>query len=173
MGVPVKKDDKIPLSLQLSTEVTTAFVEANLFDDTKTELGASPVTLTHDADGHYINSAVDFPLSSLVFVIYRVWTDGTKTARHPLHCDTIEDIFPRDIPSEKLENLNIDDFNKLLSGVQGEFTATTEAQDLRAQIESDNISSANIEDSELSATIDIKDLTGGSNESNEFSASVE
>ena len=31
------------------------------------------------------------------FAIYRVWTDDTKTTRHPQHCEAIEDIFPREL----------------------------------------------------------------------------
>lgn len=102
MGEAVRVGQPIPLSLQLSDEVTNAFVEANIFDADKVELTSSPVELVHDDTGHYINNSILYPFTDRIFAIIRVFTNNTKLKRHPRHRNTIEDIFPRDVDIRKL-----------------------------------------------------------------------
>lgn len=156
MGVPVKLGEKIPLSLQLTDEITDAFVEAELTDATKTPLGASPVELVHDSLGHYTNNAVDFPTTERVFAILRVFTDNTKTKRHPRHRNTLEDIFPRD------------EFNAIVAKIPSDFVATIEESELITEIESDVEQTAEIvANGEQTATVEEKELVATIDEDEE------
>ena len=96
MGESVKAGQKIPLSLQLSDEVTDAFVQAELFDENKVPITPAFVELVHDNQGHYVDNSVSFPATERIFAILRVWTDDPKTNRHPQHLEAIEDIFDRE-----------------------------------------------------------------------------
>lgn len=174
MGERVKKGDKIPFTLQLSNEITDAFVEATLLDDQEVELLVSPIELIHVADGHYVNNAITMPDdSNRIFAIVRIYTDNTKVQRHPQHDEALEDIFPRDFVQEIIANLDIGDLNNLLKGVFGSFNATIEIQDFNATIEKAIELTATIDEDELTASVNIEDESTSTIESKEFNATID
>lgn len=101
----VKPGEFIPLSIQLSDEDATGFPQATLLDDTNTPLVGSPVALSHVSGGLYRNTLVQMPVTARVFAQFRIYQDGTYTVRHPIHSDTLLDVFERDTISEALASL--------------------------------------------------------------------
>lgn len=91
--------DTIALSNQLFDSDTTKFVRASLRDDAGVALGASPVSLTHDANGNYTNSTVVFPAGTdYISVTYEVFDDALFTISSPDHSSSI-DTFDLEIPA--------------------------------------------------------------------------
>lgn len=161
MGEPVKVGKLIPLSLQLSDEVTNAFVEANVFDADKVELVSSPVELVHDKTGHYIDNSIVYPFTDRIFAIIRVFTDNTKSKRHPRHRNTIEDIFP------KLEERSIIVDDIFLNGIISSETLIGEIVD-----SSESLSGIIVDQENLSGEITEEILTGSIEEKETISGEI-
>jgi hypothetical protein len=91
----VKIGDPIPLALQASDDDTGLFPRAILYDASGAPLGSNPTDLAHVSGGLYKDLSVLMPNSQVVFAQYRVYQDSGHTIRHPLHSDTLLDIFER------------------------------------------------------------------------------
>lgn len=103
--MPVKPGNPIPLALQLLDEEIAAFPRVLLRDAAGTPLGASPVSLAHLANGLYRDTSVVMPATDRVYAQFQVFADAGHTIRHPVHPDTLLEVFERDFILEKLDAL--------------------------------------------------------------------
>lgn len=120
MAELVKSGQPIPLRLQLSDEDQSAFPQANLLDETGVDLPSSPVDLSSTNRGLYLNSAITMPGNDRIFAQYKVFSDAAHTIPHPIHNDTLLDVFERDINGEKIDNIN-----NSIAASQGSFDQLT------------------------------------------------
>lgn len=71
-----KAGDPIRLKLQLEGGETNKFPRAFLYKSDGTLLSGSPVALTHEADGRYVNAELTMPDIPEVRVCYKVYNDS-------------------------------------------------------------------------------------------------
>lgn len=84
----------IPLTVQLGGGETNKYPKAKLFDETGSELAASPVYLTHVGSGLYKNSAVTMPSNDFVVAQYFIYTDaGHTTLDTASYPSVLSDVF--------------------------------------------------------------------------------
>jgi hypothetical protein len=100
--MPVKLGDPIPLVLQISDDDAGVFPQAVVLKDDNTPVTGSPVALTHVSGGLYRNTSLLMPASPRVHAQYRVYEDSGFLNRHPIHSDTLLDVFERDTIAESL-----------------------------------------------------------------------
>ena len=112
----VKVGNQIPLVVQISDEDTGVFPRAIVRDAAGVPIAGSPVALSHVALGLYKNTSLVMPATDRVFAQYQIFQDAGFTIRHPIHADTLLDVFERDTISEALDALN------KANGLKGDIT---------------------------------------------------
>lgn len=147
--------DTIALSNQLFDSDTTKFVRASLRDDAGAPLGASPVSLTHDANGNYTNATVIFPAGTdFVSVTYEVFNDAGFTTPSPDHSSSI-DTFDLAIPAAAiLDCLTV--IKDAIAALQILVGAIGTVSDIKAIVTDDAVI-AKIEDLDVGTVISEKD----------------
>lgn len=101
----VKAGQAIKLNLQLSDEDASAFPQAELIDETGSPIAGSPVNLSHVSNGLYTDDSISMPAVEVVYAQYKTFIDSGYTQRHPVHCDTLLDVFERDFNGEKIDQI--------------------------------------------------------------------
>ena len=108
----ILEGDLIPLNLQLFDGATNKHVQVRLFDADGTELGDSPVALSHTAGGLYQDDSVEMPASPII-AQYKVYDDSGFTTPSSAHADAT-DLF--DVRNETEVTVNAPAMEQELSG---------------------------------------------------------
>ena len=75
----VKQGSIVPVALQLVDGATGLFPSAVLCDGAGATVSGGPLSLTHAANGLYVNNAFAMPNKATVHVQYRVYSDSART----------------------------------------------------------------------------------------------
>lgn len=154
MADPVKLGNKIPLTLQLSDDDPDAFPQVELRDEVGALLAASPVDLSHDEDGLYIDLSVSMPDVQRVIAVYRVFENAAHTIIHPVHCDSIEETTERDFAEEaKTVRVDFTDVVVVAEPV-GEVDIIVEAEEILETVELEPGVEVEVEDAEVTEVVD-------------------
>lgn len=98
MSTHLKNGDKLPLVADVECpEGITYYVEAVIKKPDRTEIGASPVDLTDEGDGHFFDDSVLMPLLDFLTVTYKVYEDALKTTLSDEYCE-VTHVFTRELP---------------------------------------------------------------------------
>lgn len=157
--------NNLPLGAQLFDKDAGKFVRVRLFDSTDTELGVSPVSLSHVSDGFYASAAVPMPDVAAVHAVYEAFDDAGFSVPSPIHHPATE-TFNREVVSDAVDLIlnslhspdvvgvvaENDDLESQVADEDGAISAIIEDEDVSGEIDD--------ESGEVSATTDGEDTTG-------------
>lgn len=78
-SIRVSLGSPLPLTLQTYDANAGVYPQARVYDSTFTEIGASPLNLTHVAGGLYKNLAFTPPAQGVYYAVYTVYSDSGHT----------------------------------------------------------------------------------------------
>lgn len=116
----LQQGQKIQLNLVLEKGEPNLFPIAILKDKDQVPLAGSPVTLTHDSDGHYINDSITMPNTQEVHATFIVYQDAAHTILSDYgqtdevfildeHVPLLQQLISGAIPGQEIEGLLEDD----------------------------------------------------------------
>ena len=169
MANRVKIGQPIPLSLQLGDDDETLFPQAVLRDPAGSVVAT--VDLPHLAGGLYYDESEPMPAQDRIFAQYKVYSNAGHTQEDPIHCDTIMEVFERDLVGEKVDSIstalqafsgNLDFLTGTIDDGIGELIGTIDDNEyLSGKIEDDGSLSGVIEENLLVGQLyDEGQLTG-------------
>ena len=158
---PTKVGEKVYLKLQLDQDETDLFPQAIIVDESGAPIVGSPVSLSHSANGLYLDDSLSMPAKDEVIATYRVYDDSGHTKRAFRYATTI-DVFYRDFNAETLNNIESAVNSLLAGGLPGDLTGYIVDEGLLdgAIIDSQTIMGEIFEDGQLVGFIEELELTG-------------
>jgi len=112
---PVELGEPIRLTLQLADDDIGLFPQVTLTKADGVAVVGSPVDLPHVLGGLYVDVSILYPLTPQVWAQFRVFKDALHTKLHPVHCNTIFQVFKRDTTAECVAEIKTK-INAIVSG---------------------------------------------------------